>query len=256
MRHLNRAGMSAGRVAGERALYEARRKANVKMSRQTSTQGNQISHGDTDKNDVSSSFFSKYQSSFNSNVLQEKYYTEMGEAAVSMQDRVSAFLKQGENTLFGKVTVDEKTGESVVSEEDKKKIIEQVESFLDDYNTMRRRMEHIGGQVRQIYIQQMDKQADKYEKELAEIGITKAEDGTLYADTSVLKEADAAKIKSLFGTVGSFADKVSSISNAVEKNARDNLYDLKFSSYSSNYSSNGNYYDSYSNTGKNYNIWG
>lgn len=262
MRNLNRAGMSAGRIAGERALNDARRRLSTKMSRQTkSTRTSRLSRSQVKSADRSSliaanSFASKYQSSSQNTTLEKKYYTEMGEAAESLQDRVSLFLKRGENTLFGKQTEVADNGGTTVTEEQKNKLVKEIEGFVDDYNTMRKSMGNIGGQVRQVYIQQLDKQVNKQEKTLAEIGISKGKDGILSVKSSVLKESDLEKIKLLFGTVDSFADNIGNISNAVEKNARDNLYELKFSSYSSNYSRNGSYRDSYSSIGKRYNVRG
>lgn len=249
MRNLSRAGTSAGRIAGERAMQDARRRASTKLSRQTSSSrtSSRLSSSQTKSADRSSilgtgSFAKKYQSSTENSALEKTYYTQMGESAESLQDRASMFLKQKESTL---------------SESEHDKMITEIEDFIDDYNTMRKSMEYLGGQVRQIYIQQLDKQTTKREKALEEVGITKEKNGTLSIKTSVLKEADIEKVKALFCSVDSFADSVSDISNAVEKNARDHLYEFKFSSYSSNYSRTGSYYDSYtSSTGKRYNVRG
>ncbi len=255
--------MSAGRIAGEHALDDARRRANIKMSRQTrSTRTNsRLASSQTKSVDrrniiAANSFASKYQSSFQNTTLEKKYYTEMGEAAESLQDRVSLFMKKGENSLFGKQTEVSENGEITVKEEQKNKIEKEIEGFVADYNTMRESMENIGGQVRRIYIQQLDKQLTRQEKALAEIGIIKGEDGTLSIKSSTLRKADLEKIKSLFGTVDSFADNVSHIGNLVAENARDNLYELKFSSYSSNYNRTGNSYESYSSIGRRYNVRG
>lgn len=278
MRHISRTAMNAAKIVSQRTLHAARRKASTIGSNRTSstrlssTKTNSSTQStSTDRNSIlaNNSFLSKYQSSTTNTALEKSYYTDMGEAAGSIQDRVTAFLKRGENALFGteeskkedNITEENKTTESVEdtsensAETQRSKIEKQIEGFVEDYNTMRKSMEKLGGQVRQIYIQQLDKQVTKNAKALEEIGITQNKDGTLSVKSSTLKEADIEKIKALFGTTDSFANKVSDISNGVEKNARDNLYELKFSSYSSGYSKTGSYSQSYRNTsGTRYNV--
>lgn len=278
MRHISRTAMNAAKIVSQRTLHAARRKASTigstrtSSTRLSSTKSNSSTQStSTDRNSIlaSNSFLSKYQSSTTNTALEKSYYTDMGEAAESIQDRVIAFLKRGENALFGteeskkedNITEENKTTESVEdtsensAETQRSKIVKQIQGFVDDYNTMRNSMEKLGGQVRQIYIQQLDKQVTKNAKALEEIGITQDKDGRLSVKSSTLKEADLEKIKALFGTTDSFANKVSDISNGVEKNARENLYELKFSSYSSGYSKTGSYSESYKNTsGTRYNV--
>lgn len=288
MRHISRTAMNAAKIVGQRSLQSARRKAalignsRTSSTRLSSTKSNSTTKSTgVNRNSIlgNSSFLSKYQSGTTNTALEKSYYTDMGESAASIQDRVIAFLKRGENTLFGTETskveeskteeskteeskteeskTEESTGDTsqVSAETQKNKIVKQIQGFVDDYNTMRNSMEKLGGQVRQVYIQQLDRQVTKNAKALEEIGITQNKDGTLSAKSSTLREADLEKIKSLFGTADSFANKVSDISNGVEKNARDNLYELKFRSYSSGYSKTGSYSESYkSTTGRRYNV--
>ncbi|NLK76164.1 MAG: hypothetical protein GX284_00250 [Clostridiales bacterium] len=284
MRHISRTAMNAAKIVGQRSLQSARRKASSigssrtgSSTRLSSTKSNSTTKSTgVNRNSIlgNNSFLSKYQSGTTNTALEKSYYTDMGESAASIQDRVIAFLKRGENTLFGtetskteeskteeRKTEESKTEEStgntsqVSAETQRNKIVKQIQGFVDDYNTMRNSMEKLGGQVRQVYIQQLDKQVTRNAKALEEIGITQNKDGTLSAKSSTLREADLEKIKSLFGTADSFANKVSDISNGVEKNARDNLYELKFRSYSSGYSKTGSYSESYkSTTGRRYNV--
>lgn len=284
MRHISRTAMNAAKIVGQRSLQSARRKASSIGSSRTgssmrlsSTKSNSTTKSTgVNRNSIlgNNSFLSKYQSGTTNTALEKSYYTDMGESAASIQDRVIAFLKRGENTLFGTETskteeskteeskteerkTEESTGDTsqVSAETQRNKIVKQIQGFVDDYNTMRNSMEKLGGQVRQVYIQQLDRQVTKNAKALEEIGITQNKDGTLSAKSSTLREADLEKIKSLFGTADSFANKVSDISNGVEKNARDNLYELKFRSYSSGYSKTGSYSESYkSTTGRRYNV--
>lgn len=284
MRHISRTAMNAAKIVGQRSLQSARRKAssigssrNGSSTRLSSTKSNSTTKSTgVNRNSIlgNNSFLSKYQSGTTNTALEKSYYTDMGESAASIQDRVIAFLKRGENTLFGTETskteeskteeskteerkTEESTGDTsqVSAETQRNKIVKQIQGFVDDYNTMRNSMEKLGGQVRQVYIQQLDRQVTKNAKALEEIGITQNKDGTLSAKSSTLREADLEKIKSLFGTADSFANKVSDISNGVEKNARDNLYELKFRSYSSGYSKTGSYSESYkSTTGRRYNV--
>lgn len=285
MRHISRTAMNAAKIVGQRSLQSARRKASSIGSSRTSSSSTRLSSTKSNSTTKSTgvnrnsilgnnSFLSKYQSGTTNTALEKSYYTDMGESAASIQDRVIAFLKRGENTLFGTETgkteeskteegkneeskTEESTGDTsqVSAETQRNKIVKQIQGFVDDYNTMRNSMEKLGGQVRQVYIQQLDRQVTKNAKALEEIGITQNKDGTLSVKSSTLREADLEKIKSLFGTADSFANKVSDISNGVEKNARDNLYELKFRSYSSSYSKTGSYSESYkSTTGRRYNV--
>ena len=284
MRHISRTAMNAAKIVGQRSLQSARRKASSigssrtgSSTRLSSTKSNSTTKSTgVNRNSIlgNNSFLSKYQSGTTNTALEKSYYTDMGESAASIQDRVIAFLKRGENTLFGtetskteeskteeSKTEERKTEESigdtsqVSAETQRNKIVKQIQGFVDDYNTMRNSMEKLGGQVRQVYIQQLDRQVTRNAKALEEIGITQNKDGTLSVKSSTLKEADVEKIKTLFGTADSFANKVSDISNGVEKNARDNLYELKFRSYSSGYSKTGSYSESYkSTTGRRYNV--
>ena len=162
MRHISRTAMNAAKIVGQRSLQSARRKASSigssrtgSSTRLSSTKSNSTTKSTgVNRNSIlgNNSFLSKYQSGTTNTALEKSYYTDMGESAASIQDRVIAFLKRGENTLFGtetskteeskteeRKTEESKTEEStgntsqVSAETQRNKIVKQIQGFVDDY---------------------------------------------------------------------------------------------------------------------------
>ena len=73
--------------------------------------------------------------------------------------------------------------------------------------------------VNNLYLKQMKSFATESKAALKELGITQKSDGTLTVNQKTLKSAEIAKLQKVFGSKGSFTEKVSVKSKDVEINA-------------------------------------
>ena len=132
------------------------------------------------------------------NRTQTLLYSGMETAAERVEKRLGRFLKTD--------------GTSVFDEEDETKLKENVtdhiESFVNDYNYLMKRLAQSGDIVDSNYAKKLKNYANAENKELREIGITIKGDGTLELDENKLKAADISQVKKLFTGEDGFAKKV------------------------------------------------
>lgn len=103
-------------------------------------------------------------------------------------------------------------------------IYASVSAFLKTYNNA---MESAGGSkdyALQRYAKQLKNLAKEYADELEDIGVTVKSDGTLEKNDNLLKSADVADIKKLFGEDAKFATKSSNYAKRMNTKAADLLY--------------------------------
>ena len=175
------------------------------------------------------------------NRTQTLLYSGMETAAERVEKRLGKFLKTD--------------GTSVFDEEDETKLKENVadniESFVNDYNYLMKRLAQYGDIVDSNYAKKLKNYANAENKELREIGITIKGDGTLELDENKLKAADISQVKKLFTGEDGFAKKVSNLSGQIGKYAKEKVTELEKSSAQA--SSNYNRYARYANNSQSYN---
>lgn len=196
-------------------------------------------------------------------------YTAMENAADSLQEHADKLLATGDDSLFGKANPGKKVDKKDINKEkdtekstqtetelaaNKEKVVAEINSFIEDYNTMISKMNSIGGTINNLYVNHLKKYAAQNLAELNKLGITQASNGTLMVNQKTLKAADIDKIQNVFGTKNGFVSKVAERSKSVKSNAESNIATLNKKSYisSSNYNRYGNLYGDYGSSGSSY----
>lgn len=163
-------------------------------------------------------------------------YTAMKSAAQDVQTYLEHLMSEKEDSLFQKA---ETSGDTAA-------IVSEVKSFVDDYNTMVRKMNSEGGTVNELYVRQLHGFVVSHKSKLENIGITEDKNGLLAVDRNKLEAAELEKLKNVFQGENSFAQKVADRSKRVEENADTNLNSLNSATYSSilaNYGTSGGKYN-------------
>ena len=89
------------------------------------------------------------------------------------------------------------------------KIINEVKSFVEDYNSLTREMQNSGSNTYKSLAQDLKSQAVTKQDELSNIGLTYKSDGTLVIDSKKLESTDLLNLKKVFYGEKSFASEVS-----------------------------------------------
>lgn len=163
-------------------------------------------------------------------------YTAMKSAAQDVQTYLEHLMSEKEDSLFQKAGV---SGDTAA-------IVSEVKSFVEDYNTMVRKMNSEGGTVNELYVRQLHGFVVSHKSKLENIGITEDKNGLLAVDRNKLEAAELEKLKNVFQGENSFAQKVADRSKRVEENADTNLNSLNSATYSSilaNYGTSGGKYN-------------
>lgn len=183
----------------------------------------------------------------------KKNFNAIKEAADRLQAHAGKLTATGENSLFASA-IKEKDG-TTPSTAEKDKVIGEINSFIEDYNTMISKMSETDETINNLYLRQVNNYASEYKAELKTLGITMKSDGTLSASQNTLKSADLEKLQKVFGAKGGFAEKVAIKSKEAESNAGINLTSLN-NSYHSNYNRYGHLDSSSAGSGSLYNSRG
>lgn len=163
-------------------------------------------------------------------------YTAMKSAAQDVQTYLEQLMSEKEASLFQKA---EASGDTAA-------IVSEVKSFVEDYNTMVRKMNSEGGTVNELYVRQLHGFVVSHKSKLENIGISEDKNGLLAVDRNKLEAAELEKLKNVFQGENSFAQKVADRSKRVEENADTNLNSLNSATYSSilaNYGTSGGKYN-------------
>lgn len=219
-----------------------------------------------------SKYVNKYEKAKTITTTKLQDYTDMKKAADSLQEHINKLLETGDNSLFSKAASNQKESNNNSTDKstekntskdkqketelaaNKKKVVEEINSFIEDYNTMVSKMNRIGGTINNLYANHLKKYVEQERLELKELGITQSSNGTLSVNQKTLKSADIKKLQKVFGTKEGFVDKVAERSKSVEVHAESNITTLKKRNYisSSNYNRYGSSYDNYVNSGSRY----
>ena len=135
----------------------------------------------------------------------------------------------------------EKSVEELTDEEKaayKKDITDELSALIANYNDMITGMKEAGGNVNTVYLNQMRGYFKNAQKQLEELGITEDSNGKLSLNKEKFANADAAKIKEVLGSKGTFIDDIGKRADNVLSNAETNLAVLNKSLYAGNYTYN------------------
>lgn len=125
-------------------------------------------------------------------------YENMEKAAKALQTDVKNLQNNSTDTN------DENTQKSI-----KKKLLEQIDEFVGDYNSLYKSLEQAGGTTNSMFQKQLKSSFTTNQKDLAEIGITMDAKGTLSVDSKTLEATDVDKLQKIFCAKDSFAARVS-----------------------------------------------
>lgn len=103
-------------------------------------------------------------------------------------------------------------------------IYASVSAFLKTYNNALDSSGTSGDYSLQRYAKQLKNLAKDYTEELEDIGVTVKSDGTLEKNENLLKAADVADIRKLFGKDAEFATKSSNYAKHMNAKAADLIY--------------------------------
>jgi len=120
-------------------------------------------------------------------------------------------------------------------------LLNEINSFVQDYNTMVGKMSSIGGTTNNLYLKQMKSDVTRNQSALKEIGITQKKNGTLFINNKTIRTAHEKDLQSVFSKKDCFASKISEKSEIVESKATSILASLK--------KSNASIYNKYGNLG-------
>ncbi len=120
----------------------------------------------------------------------------------------------------------------------KKDVTDELSALIANYNDMITGMKEAGGNVNTVYLNQMRGYFKNAQKQLEELGITEDSNGKLSLNKEKFANADAAKIKEVLGSKGTFIDDIGKRADNVLSNAETNLAVLNKSLYAGNYTYN------------------
>lgn len=156
-------------------------------------------------------------------------YEDMKDNAHELQEAVSK-LSDENSDIFEKAKADNDTSE----------IVSAVEEIVENYNSMIKTLSKSTSALDVFYAKSLKELPEDFSEELAEIGITQNDDGSLEIASDTLKKAGVDTIESIFGNSAEFAEKLSFVASRIENNAQTNLQ-----SVSSTYSQSADILSSY-----------
>lgn len=174
-----------------------------------------------------------------------KTLARIEDAAGEMKESAAALMTSGSKSVFEKVTTTDKEGVTK-TDYDTDAIYKAVKAFADDYNDLLD--EAVESDTTSILraARNMVNYTKVNERMLSKMGITIGEDNKLEVDEKAFKEADMDKVKSLFGTRGSYGYQIQTQASLIESYAKNEA------AKSNTYGKNGVYTYNY-NTGELYN---
>ncbi|MCI9174289.1 MAG: hypothetical protein HFH49_04970 [Lachnospiraceae bacterium] len=184
------------------------------------------------------SFEDVFGTSSAADLTKKKEYEKLEKTAEELAKSAQAFLAEGQDSMFAKA---KESG-------DMEEIYSHVEKLLENYNDALKSLKSSSSPLDDYYRQMLGSAAGEQSEALKTAGITIGKDGTLSLDKEKLKETDLDSLEKLFGSSGSFSEKVAFLGERIADNAGANAL-----SYSSKYNSKGN---SYAALGNKYDIWG
>lgn len=185
-----RINSSRNSLARARMIRSANRQRRTKvLSSQTNKTDKGNISSDTTRTDTSTS-------------SQITLYENMEKAAKALQTNV----KNLQNINWDTDTDKDKEG---TQDSIKKKLLEQINEFAGDYNSLYKSLDQAGGTTNTMFQKQLKALFTTNQKNLAEIGITMDAKGTLSIDSKTLEASDVDKLQKIFCDKDSFAARVS-----------------------------------------------
>lgn len=185
-----RINSSRNSLARARMIRSANRQRRTKvLSSQTNKTDKGNISSDTTRTDTSTS-------------SQITLYENMEKAAKALQTNV----KNLQNINWDTDTDKDKEG---TQDSVKKKLLEQINEFAGDYNSLYKSLDQAGGTTNTMFQKQLKALFTTNQKNLAEIGITMDAKGTLSIDSKTLEAADVDKLQKIFCDKDSFAARLS-----------------------------------------------
>ena len=184
-----RINSSRNSLARARMIRSANRQRRTKVLRSQTNK--------TDKGNISSGT-TRTDTSTSSQIT---LYENVEKAAKALQTSV----KNLQNINLGTDTDKEDTQDSI-----KKKLLEQIDEFVGDYNSLYKSLDQAGGTTNTMFQKQLKSLFTTNQKKLAEIGITMDAKGTLSVDSKTLEAAGVDKLQKIFCDKDSYAAEISS----------------------------------------------
>lgn len=174
-------------------------------------------------------------------------YEKMESCADNIQTTVKDMMAIGKMSY-----TDDETG-SKAKENDEKKLLSDIKSFVSDFNLVHSALYDISGSANLAFRKSLDGVVKTNAAALEQIGITVSESGDLSIDENALANADMAEVKKLFAETDGFADKISTKMKTIETSAASSLTALNklygATSVYNQYGKSSSYYNDYSNYG-------
>lgn len=157
-------------------------------------------------------------------------YSKIKTATESLRNHSVSLTDTDSDSLFAKA---EASGDTT-------KVVSEVSSFVEDYNSMVSSMTSMGGTVNSTYLKELSSTIASNKDALKNVGITQNDDGTLTIESDKLKKASLVNLKALFNGSKAITDKISIKSIYVEANAISANAQSSYSA-SDSYTGKGNY---------------
>ena len=136
----------------------------------------------------------------------------------ALKESADALLETGKKDLFAQkdiTTKDENGVETTAKGYDTNAIYNAVNSFVKDYNSVMSAVDDVSDTTVNNRTESMGNTTIANSKQLAKIGITMKEDGTLSLNKDTFMKADMSTVKSLFQGNGSYGYRVSAQSSMI-----------------------------------------
>ncbi len=154
------------------------------------------------------------------NQSQRYEYETMRLASERVASHLSALRAEGEKSLFGQGV------------ENREAVEKEISGFVSDYNIMIRRLAASGEKEDAELAKKLGDEITTRTATLKKFGITQDGKGVLSLDLKTLQQADYEELKNTFGSSGSLTKKLASLTESVEKNAKEQIERLEKESYS------------------------
>lgn len=217
-------------LSRNRALRQARSRAIIQSGR-TNSNTNRLSS--TNKNNAIFSKINNYQNGLKSSQLIKDYST-IYSSCESLLNASDKLLSTKDDSIFNLAIKENK--EQTGKTDNKEKVISQIKSVVNQFNTVMEKMNDIGYTVNTLYRKQLSQYVAQSKTDLKNLGITEEKDGTLSIDEKVLNAADLSKLQDVFGKKNSFMNRVAVRIESISAYANSNVSLQLQNGYTSAYS--------------------
>jgi cell division protein FtsB len=192
-----------------------------------------------DSSTTENSLLSALSKKSTTDATQKSSYEQLEESADALENAASVLTSEKEDNIFAQAR----------ENEDTEAVKKQTKELLSDYNDMLKKLGKSDSTLNIYYKQMLGEVYSNDKESLNSIGISADKDGYLSLDESKFDEADIDTLEKVLGKDSAFSSKAGFLAGHVASNAESYLENL-----SSQYSSTGTNYSSYSNN--KYDFWG